>query len=271
MFHSRHVAASTRRRVTTALVGFVTISVALSFFVIWLQGLPGPLRGAYSARASLCNIYEGLREYNKVNGRLPPAVAKDVKSGKSSSWRIAVYQSTLRHFPSLIAKPNGNVSREYDRSMAWNDPANLRLQERGAWLFSYTQGDPYPPSGSRGKHGRCTTYYKAITGPSTAFDSANPPSLKQLPKNLILVVRVEDSDTHWMEPGDLNIEELASSEKTKRLLLGKSGYVVLFADGAGWVLSRKLPISDLCKFFTIEGARQYDREKLLGPYRGWPR
>jgi hypothetical protein len=73
-----------------------------------------------------------------------------------------------------------------------------------------------------------------------------------------------------MEPGDLRIDELAPSEETKRQLLCKDGYVVLFADGERWVLSRETPISDLCKFFTIPGANQFDRERVLGPYRILP-
>jgi len=53
-------------------------------------------------------------------------------------------------------------------------------------------------------------------------------------------------------------------------LLGKDGYVVLFANGEGWVLSGETPISDLCKFFTIKGATQSDRDQILGPYRVLP-
>lgn len=159
---------------------------------------------------------------------------------------------------------------DYDRGKTWNDRENLRLEGSGAWLFRYTPVDACPPGQSMGKAGIYTTYYKAITGPGTAFDTATPPSLKQLPNDVILVVRVEQSDTHWMEPGDLNVKQLTPSEETKRLLLGKDGYVVLFADGEGWLLSAETPISDLCKFFTVAGAKQCDRDQVLGPYRVLP-
>jgi len=162
---------------------------------------------------------------------------------------------------------DGETSIEYDRQKPWDDPANLRLEEDGArsLLFQYTQIDVDPEQGSA-KYGDCTTYYKVITGPDTAF-SSTPSSLSQLPEDLILVVRVEQSDTHWMEPRDLSIEELLPSKKTKHLLLGKAGYAVLFADGDPWVLSAETPISDLCKFFTLTGAKQYDRGQLLARYR----
>ena len=112
-----------------------------------------------------------------------------------------------------------------------------------------------------------STYFKAITGPGTAFDPATSQSLEELPNDLVLITRVERSDTHWMEPGDLSIERLVPSEEVKHLLSGKNGYAVLFADGEVWVLSDRLPVSDLFKFLTIADAKQYHREKVLVPYR----
>jgi len=260
----------TCRRVIVALACIVVIGAVVGYLVVWVEGLPGPHHGAYLAFGSLHNIREGFRDYDEAHGHLPPTTTTDAKSGERSSWRIEVYQSHV-HLGFITApKTNGNDSIDYDRHKAWNDPDNLRLQGLGAWLFRYTQVDACPPGQSMGKASIYTTYYKAITGPSTAFDSAKPPSLKELPNALILVARVEHSDTHWMEPGDLSIEQLAPPEETKRLLLGKDGYVVLFADGEGWVLSGKTPILDLCKFFTIEGAKQSDREQILGPYRVLP-
>jgi len=73
-----------------------------------------------------------------------------------------------------------------------------------------------------------------------------------------------------MEPGDLSIDQLTPSDETRRLLLCDDGYVVLFADGKRWVLSGGLPVPDLCKFLTLSGAKQFNRDQLLGPYRVLP-
>ena len=232
-----------------------------------MEGLPGPHHGAYLARGSLHNLHEALWYYDKTNGHLP--LATNAQSGERLSWRIEAYRSLVRLGFITASTKHDKASVDYDPKKAWNDPANRQLQECGAWLFSYTQTDG-DLQRRKGKAGEYATYYKAITGPGTAFDSTKVSSLKELPKSLILIVRVEKSDTHWMEPGDLSIAQLAPNEETKRLLLGKDGYVVLFADGKGWVLSSKTPISDLCKFFTLAGAKQFDRDQILGPYRVLP-
>jgi len=268
MFY-RRITQSTWRRLFVTTTSLLALGAASCFIVARLR-----YYGAYMAYVGLTNIWDGLHCYEEANGRLPTATATNAKSGERCSWRVEVYQSKVHGdcLPKREANGSGTLSNSgYDRCKAWNAPDNLWWQDRGAWLFGYTRAERNPPGQSVGKAGIYATYYKAVTGPGTAFDAGTPPSLKDLPKGLILVVRVERSDTHWMEPGDLSIEQLAPNEETRRLLLGKDGYVVLFADGEGWVLSGKTPISDLCKFFTIEGARKFDREKLLGPYRILPR
>jgi hypothetical protein len=232
-------------------IGAILLGFAVASF-------SGPSHDAYLTWGSLFNIRQDLRHYDEVHGRLPPATATDSQSGEQSSWRVDVYLSS----PFRSDKPR----IDYDHHKRWNDDHNLQLQRHGAWLFRYTQND-FDSVRTGGRYGIHTTFYKAIIGRGTAFDPLAPASLEHLPKDLIVVLRVERSETHWMEPGDLSIEQLSASEETKKLLLGKSGYAVLFADGEGWILTSRVPIADLCKFFTIEGAEQFDREQLLGPYR----
>jgi prepilin-type processing-associated H-X9-DG protein len=66
-----------------------------------------------------------------------------------------------------------------------------------------------------------------------------------------------------MQPGDVHLDKIPDSISAG--LHGK-GVHVGFADGAVWRLSKDVPIHDLKKLCTLEGATQHDRERLLGPY-----
>lgn len=247
-------------------MGVFALGTSAGFLLVWVQGLPGPHHGAYAALASLWNIRTGLWWYVHLNGHLPPASATNAEGEAIYSWRVEVYQIAVRHGMLMpTSEKNDSESIDYNRHQAWNSPDNLRLQRYGVRYFEYT---PHGGHADRIAEDEYSTYYKAITGPGTAFDPvAAPRSPTELPSDLILVVRVERSDTHWMEPGDLSIEHLMASDEAKQLLSGKNGYAVLFADGRPWVLSAELPFSDLCKFMTIAGAQSYDRDTVLAPYR----
>ncbi len=257
--HTRRVVF---RKSVVVAASVLLIGALLCYLAVWIPGLPGPLHEAYVSRGLFHNIYEGLRSYDEANGTLPQATAKDAKSGNLSSWRLEVCRS-LAHLG--LSPANVTSPLEYDFHRAWSDSRNARIEPVGLAYFL-----PPTPHLEPSKKGIYATYYKAITGAETAFELDTPRSLKQLPKDLVIVVRVPRSDTHWMEPGDLCIEQLAPSEETRRQLLCNDGYLVLFADGESWLLSSKTPILDLCKFFTISGAKQSDRERLLGPYRVLP-
>jgi len=249
------------RRTLATLAVVLLVSTGLPLGLLWLQGLPSAR--PYMAFASLKNIYQGLRYYDDLNGHLPPATSTDDRTGELCSWRIEVYQAAVNI--GFIRRPRGNesVSIDYDRDEPWNGPANVRLEALGASIFQYTH-----------RYARdskdYSAYYKTITGPGTAFDPTKRRSLRELPDDLVLVARVEQSETHWMEPGDLCVGDLVESEDRRALLSGENGYAVLFADGTAWILSRELPFSELCKFFTIAGADRCTRENLLAPYRVLP-
>lgn len=246
-------------RQTRRIVLFVAILVCAPLlwgFGLWLQGLPGSYSHYYRVTSQLFNIYGGFELYEQHNGHLPAATAPDPATGQLVSWRIDVFEEALRN--------QGLTEMSYNREQVWHHSSNLRLQDNVAYygLFSFS-----PTTALDG----FATHYKAITGNGTAFDPERRWSLRELPGDLILVVRMENSETHWMEPGDLRIEELLTCEDPCKNLTGPLGYAVLFADGARWVLSPRVPFAELRKFFTIEDAERNDRDKLLAPYRICPR
>jgi len=66
-----------------------------------------------------------------------------------------------------------------------------------------------------------------------------------------------------MAPGDLDVRNVPASITEG---LDGRGVYVAFADLSVWYLRKDVPLEDLKKFFSIEGARKYDRDKLLRPY-----
>lgn len=249
------------KRISIAVVVFIAFAVVSALCVVWLGGLPS--RRPYAAYANLRNIYQALRDYDEQYGSLPAAATVDEEGEELSSWRTEVYQIEVQLGYISDSLTTDSQSIEYDRHKAWHDPTNLRLQGLGDHLFEYAHREGCLVPGD----GRYRAYYKAITGPDTAFEAGRPRRLTELPGDLILIVRVEQSDTHWMEPGDLSVEQLLASDEESRLLARANGYAVLFADGKTWVLSSQLPFSELRKFMTVSGAERFNRDEVLQPYR----
>jgi len=91
-----------------------------------------------------------------------------------------------------------------------------------------------------------------------------------LPYDVIVVLEVADSKTHWMQPGDYNVTDLLAyrgriGDHLHGLLADRLH--VLFADGEVWALDTSSPIADLQPFLTITGAKSHDRGQLLGPHK----
>jgi hypothetical protein len=137
----------------------------------------------------------------------------------------------------------------------WDAPANRWFATNPWYHYCWRPDLPHP----RNLH----TNLVAITGPGTAFDDEHVVRVQDLDPDTILFIDTADSGTHWMEPGDLHVDQVPPS--IVRGIDG-AGVHVAFADGSVWFLDADVPLADLKKFFTIAGARRYDREQVLAPY-----
>jgi hypothetical protein len=111
----------------------------------------------------------------------------------------------------------------------------------------------------------------SVTGRSTAFDPDGQHKMAELPGDTILIVEVRDFGVHWMQLGDLEIGDLHSAVdlvgEGDRFGTAPGSFIVGFADGQAWALRKSVPLEDLKKFLTMDGARQHDRDEVLQPYR----
>lgn len=158
---------------------------------------------------------------------------------------------------------------DYDMEVSWDSPVNRDLL---AYLdyFLWGSGNQTVIDANR-PLGNATIF--AITGPDTAFGDGGdelPKALRDVPNDTILVAEVRNSGVPWPAPGDFDIRTMPHTINapdgkgiSSRL---PDGFHVLFADGQIWFISNKVPFDTLAKFFTISGAKEHDREKLLGPY-----
>ena len=74
--------------------------------------------------------------------------------------------------------------------------------------------------------------------------------------------------TPWTAPYDFDIRKKPGTLNTPTggviSRVHPDGFNVLFADGSVWLMSVSVPLPTLQNFFTIEGARKYDREACYG-------
>ena len=124
------------------------------------------------------------------------------------------------------------------------------------------------------------TDFFALVGPGTAFTEFawrkhfgtlddRDDIITMIEPDAILLVECK-KEIHWIEPGDIELEEIIDSKSLKGLgdLTGNfSGcFAVCFVDGTVWFLKKSVPKSELLKFMTVDAAMKYDREEVLGNY-----
>lgn len=169
-----------------------------------------------------------------------------------------------------------------DFSQPWDSEIMTELREDPCYGPPYSRavyGRPF--SYPRDKHTRMV----AIVGPGTAWGdgtteplslprgplSARPEDDNTIPDDAIIIVESANSGIHWMEPRDFDIRTMPRTinapDGSGISSDNRIGFCVLFADGDAWTISHDVPFEELEKFFTVNGAKQYDRNEVLGPYR----
>ncbi len=187
-------------RIWQLMVLIAVVGILLGLFV------PAIFAAREAAQRSQCvnnlkQIGMALHNYQSANGCLPPATTTDSRGRPMQSWRMLI-------LPYLEDSPLPGVYR-FDES--WDGPNNRKLLQPNPIFVC--------PSDPRGyQTGR--TNYMLLTGPGTAFPGPNQSlSLTEMlgkntgdkPAPLILVVETTSYNTHWMQPGDIDVRDLARS------------------------------------------------------------
>jgi len=195
-----------------------------------------PEERAFCMRLAWTEIYD----YDLQNLQLPHDVRLH-DGNRVASWRFVVAA------PDMLEAPA-------DKNAAWNAPQNTGAAR-----------SPYPAYcfDLRQTQDGLSTKVLAVSGEGTAFDQGVRYSLKDLPKDLILLVERWGTGIHWMEPADLDLKESATIPLDGA---DGKGCFVAFADGAVWFLRSDTPQDAIRRFCTIKGAQEANRKALLGGF-----
>lgn len=171
-------------------------------------------------------VHLALETYGDVNGHLPAPFSRDKDGQPACSWR----------FVTMVFWDRGHFAEMPRPDLSWTAPPNA------LWVPMRIDTLCFVPNS-------CTTSVAAITGRNTAFDPDRQRTLTELPNDIILIIEVRDLGVHWMQPGDLEMNDLARSshlpDATSKLFgTARDCFVVGFADSEVWVLTNTLPIDE---------------------------
>jgi hypothetical protein len=98
---------------------------------------------------------------------------------------------------------NDDLYKQYKFDEPWDGPNNRKLADRMPRVFAFHSQKRAP--------GHTTTNYLAVIGDNTAWPHAKQrktAEVKDDNSSTILIVENRGMNVHWMEPRDLNIDEM---------------------------------------------------------------
>lgn len=257
-------AAITTGRWKPFAIGCPIVAMLIAALGLWLYSKIVEAREA--ARQSNCKGHLGqialaMHNYHDTYGSFPPAWIADEQGKPVHSWRVLL-------LPFLDQQA---LYEQYRFDEPWNGPNNQRLADQ------LRTGIYQCPSGPELRH-TPTTDYVVITGARTAFPEREMTKLSDFvdgEANTILVAEVAHSRIHWMEPRDLDVNDMAFAiDDPKRPSISSvhaNGPAVVFADGIrAYRIHPSVSPRSLEALSTVAGGERVTREKLerLDPVRG---
>jgi hypothetical protein len=172
----------------------VVVIVLGIVFLDSLRGRSGIATIQSQCRNNLKQIMIGLWSYHEEHGSFPPAFIADESGKPIHSWRVLL-------LPYLDANP---LYEQYRFDEPWDGPNNSKLHAEIIELYQC------PHDSFWGENQN--TNYVAIVGKQTAWPgskSASHADIKDGEENTIILVEVENSGIHWMEPRDLEFDTMS--------------------------------------------------------------
>lgn len=208
---------------------------------------------------NLCQIDAALHAYESQHGSLPPAYIADASGRPMHSWRVLLLPYLDHQY----------LYQRYRFDEPWDGPNNRKLHHFVVPEFCCS---------TKQQSGKATdTSYVAVTGPETAWPGAKAIRCEDIPDgpdNTVLLIEVENSGIHWMEPRDLPLASmnLKIGAAGGNSICGHSyrgsafraewGGNVLFANRVVQFLHPGIPPQTVRALFTIDGGEKVRSEDL---------
>jgi prepilin-type processing-associated H-X9-DG protein len=231
------------------LFGVLLLACVGFFVIVPIRGVPSAREAARRAACSnnLKQIGLAMHNYHEVHGCFPPAYLADENGRPMHSWRVLL----------LPFLEQGALYEEYDLEEPWDSPQNLALAGRTPQVYRCPSETMATAS---------DTTYVMIVGPETISDGTKATSIAEITDGTfetILVVEAAGTGINWLDPRDLNADEIdylindpvdggIGSEHP-------GGANVLFCDGAVMFLEGMVDPEQVEAMCTISGGEGVHR------------
>jgi len=263
--HGRSQGRPKRHPIVTAAV---IIFFAFIMFVLLMIPRAG---GRMEPRGIPCpnnlkQLAVSLWNYEQDHGCLPPAYIADKNGKPMHSWRVLI-------LPYIEC---GDLYARYNFDEPWDGPNNRRLSAEMPEVFCcrYSLSSERSPG---------ITNYLGVIGPKTAWRGSESRGLDGLEERLpdtILLVEVENSGIHWMEPKDLPFEDgLAGINPDSGVGISSmhgedsmpDGAYVAMLDGSVHYLPDNTSAKQLENLLRVDRAAGIPQSRRRGDEPIWPR
>ncbi len=192
---------------------------------------------------NLKQISLAMEMYQQKYGSYPPAYIADEKGKPMHSWRVLLLPHMGYDW----------LYQQYDFTQPWDSPQNINL--------SFQMPPEFACPDDLDAAIQYETSYMVVVGRGTMFPGAKSTSIADITdglSNTIMVVEVPASGVSWLEPKDLDVQQLtfqvngASGNDIGSHHPG--GANVLMADGATKFVRDTLPAQYLESLLTAAGS-----------------
>lgn len=192
-----------------------------------------------------------MLNYESANGHFLPAYIADEDGKPMHSWRVLL-------LPYLEQEALYN---QYSFDEPWNGPNNSKLHDVIVPGFQCS-------SVGRGEQ-ETNTSYRLVTGKGTAFDGDHETTFREVSdgtSNTLTIVEVANSDTHWMEPVDLPLDEalarFSDPDKAEQCCNHPGTFNISLMDGSTHSIGFPISAENLKALITIDGGEIVNIEDL---------